>query len=574
MQNLRYRVSTRSGSTPHRLRVHRLAGQSLQLEAYFRSLGLAREADLARRMAVSPRSETRLFELVHRNPALPVPARLGQAEALMDLYFGHSQDLTVRHISLEPGAVPAMIVYLPTMVDEPRLDQSLHSLLQPASAAERPPAARDVVGWIRHHQVSAPDTSEVVQIRQAAFAVSEGMAVLFVQGSGCALAFDVTGGPQRAISESKTQRVVRGPREGFIESIHVNLTLIRRRVRDPRLRVDMLTVGELTRTRVAVCYLATVCKQSLIDEAMRRIRRVKVDGMLDSGQLMELIEDTPWTVFPLVRATERPDAVVGGLLEGRFAIVVDGSPWVLVAPSTFMDLIHSPEDYFERFPAVVLVRILRVLFAAVALFGPSIYVALTTFHRETIPTNLLLTIMAAREGVPFPAAMEAFMMELGFEIIREAGVRMPSQLGQSVSIVGALILGESAIQAGIVSAPMIITVAVTALANLMLPDYSTALALRMLRFPLLILAGTYGTYGLILGATALLIHLLSLRSFGTPYMAPFGPLLPSDLRDTVVRSPLWARQKRPAAVEQTDPVRAGHGMKPGPGPVRRAGARR
>ena len=450
---MRYRMSTRSGGTPTALGYRRLAQQSQQLAAYFEALGLAREAGLARRMVVSSRAEAQLFELVHRNPQLPIPTDLVQVEALLNLWFGRSRDLTFRRISLGRGLPPAALAYLPTMVDDQLLQECLRALLGGGCSASFTGAAGDVVKWVQSSRITAPDTREVPTSQQAALDVAEGKAVLFVQGTCRALSFDVAGGPERSIDESKTQRVVRGPREGFIESLDVNVTLIRRRIRDPRLRIEMVTVGELTRTRVAVAHLATICKASLVDEALRRIRRVKVDGVLDSGQLMEFIEDTPWTVFPLIRATERPDAVAGGLLEGRLAIIVDGSPWVLLAPSTFIDLIHSPEDYYERFPAVALVRGLRILFSVVALFGPSVYVALTTFHREVIPTNLLLSIIAAREGVPFPAVLEALMMELGFEIIREAGVRMPSQLGQSVSIVGALILGESAIRAGIVSAP-------------------------------------------------------------------------------------------------------------------------
>lgn len=575
MLEVRYRFSP-GGGTPQGLRRHGVARHSQQVAAYFRALGLPREFRLACRMAVSARAEAQLFELVHLNQALPVPIDLAQVEALLHLYFGHCQDLTFRRILLgrgpgpqpDPGSgpVPAAVAYLPTMADEKLLERILHALLNAGAAPPVGGAAGDPVRWVGERQIPAPETDEIARIHEAAQGIAEGKAVLFIEGAPRALGFDVAGGPQRAISESKTQRVVRGPREGFVESLNVNLTLIRRRIRDPRLRVDLLTVGELTRTRVAVAYLATICKPSLVEEAKRRIRRVKVDGVLDSGQLMEFIEDTPWTIFPLIRATERPDAVAGGLLEGRFAVIVDGSPWALLAPSTLIDLIHSPEDYFERFPAVVLVRGLRVLFALVALFAPSLYVALTTFHREMIPTNLLLSIMAAREGVPFPAVLEALIMELGFEIIREAGVRMPSQLGQSVSIVGALILGESAIQAGIVSAPMIITVAVTALAVLMLPDFSATVALRILRFPLLLLAGTYGAYGLALGGAALLIHLLSLRSFGTPYLAPFGPLLPADMGDTFLRIPHWLQRRRSAAVEQLDAHRAGQGLKPQPGP--------
>lgn len=568
---MRYRASAHSGGASRSLRQRREVVQSRHLTAYLSSLGMTEEARLAGLTASSGHARTKLLELLRRSGHLPVPGDLGQVRAVIGLYFGQSEDLIYRELQLGGGPL-ALAVFLETLVDDQLLERSLKGLIDPPEPAQgQVPTGTDLAEHVRLRLASAPDATDTRSINQAAQWIAEGRTLVFIAGSDTALAINLPGGPKRAIEESKSERVIRGPREGFVESLQVNATLIRRRISDPRLRLDLITIGELTHTRVAIAYIATICKQSLVDEVMRRIRRVKVDGVLDSGQLMEFIEDTPWTMFPLIRATERPDVVAGGLLEGRCAVIVDGSPYVLVAPATFADLLHSPEDYYERFPAVFLLRILRLVFAFVALFGPSLYVAMTTFHREMIPTNLLLSIMAAREGVPFPAVLEALIMELGFEIIREAGVRMPTQLGQSVSIVGALILGESAIRAGIVSAPMIITVAVTGLASLMLPDVSTSLAIRILRFPMLLLAGTYGVYGLTLGGAALLMHLLSLRSFGVPYLAPFGPLLPVDRDDTILRLPHWAHTRRPAMIEQLDTRRAAKGQKPQPEPHQREG---
>lgn len=568
---MRYRVSARSGGATQSLRQRREATQSRHLAAYLSSVGLAGEARLAARMSVSEHARAKLLELVRRSGNLPVPGSLDQVRALIRLYFGGARDLIYRDLRLGGGPM-AMAVFLDTIVDDELLERSLKGFIDPSQPVQLQEATCGAAEYVRLRLASSPDATATPHIDQAAQWIAEGRTLLFIAGSNQALAINLPGGPMRSVEESKTERVMRGPREGFVESIQVNTTLVRRRIRDPRLRVDEVQVGEISHTRVAVMYIATICKQSLVDEVKQRIRRVKIDGMLDSGQLMEFIEDTPWTMFPLIRATERPDVVAGALLEGRCAVVVEGSPYVLVAPASILDLIHTPEDYYERFPAVFLVRLLRILFALVSLFGPSLYVAMTTFHREMIPTNLLLSIMVAREGVPFPAVLEALMMELVFEIIREAGVRMPTQLGQSISIVGALILGESAIRAGIVSAPLIITVAITGLASLMLPDVSTSLALRILRFPMLVLAGTYGVYGLTLGGVAILMHLLSLRSFGAPYMAPFGPLLPADGDDTVVRKPHWAQIRRPATIEQLDTRRAVRGLKPHPGPRRDGGS--
>lgn len=559
---MRYRASARGGA-PCTLRQRREIEQSRQLTAYLSALGLHGEARLAFRAASSAHARTKLLELLRRQADLPVPSSLDQVRALIGLYFGQAEDLIYRDLQLGGGPM-VVAVFLNSLVDEKLLERNLKVLIAPPPQGQGPESWTNVATYVRLRLATSPETNETRNLDQAVQWIAEGRTLLFIAGSDRAIAINVTGGPHRAVEESKSERIIRGPREGFVESLQVNTTLIRRRIRDPRLRMTMLTVGEITHTRVVVAHIATVCKQSLVDEVLHRLRRIRIDGILDSGQVAEFIEDTPWTLFPLIRSTERPDVVVGCLLEGRCAIIVDGSPYALVVPGSFVDLVQSAEDYYERFPAAFLIRIVRLLFALVALFGPSLYVAMTTFHREMIPTNLLFSIMASREGVPFPAVLEALIMELGFEIIREAGVRMPTQLGQSVSIVGALILGESAIQAGIVSAPMIITVAVTGLASLMLPDVTTSLALRVLRFPMLLLAGTFGAYGLTLGGAALLTHLLSLRSFGVPYMAPFGPFLPSDFDDTLVRMPTWALVRRPASIEQTDTRRAQRKKKPRP----------
>ena len=275
----------------------------------------------------------------------------------------------------------------------------------------------------------------------------------------------------------------------------------------------------------------------------RRLSRLKIDYVLESHSIEEGIVDERFSPFPQMLATERPDVVVSNLLEGRFVILVDGTPFSLVAPITLSSMLQSPEDYYQNIYISIAIRWMRYIFYIMSLLLPSFYVAITTFHQEMIPTVLLLSIARAREEIPFPALVEALIMEVSFEALREAGVRLPKQIGSAVSIVGALIIGQAATTAGIVSAPMIIIVALTGIASFMVPRYSASISTRLLRFPIMLLAGTLGLTGIILAIILLVIHLSSLRSFGTPYLSPIAPTSPKKLKDVWWRSIPWSKSR-------------------------------
>lgn len=286
-----------------------------------------------------------------------------------------------------------------------------------------------------------------------------------------------------------------------------------------------------------------------------RLDRVDIDSIQESGQLEELIEDAPLSPFPTMARTERPDRVAGALLEGRVAVLIDGTPFVLIAPATLMMLLSTPEDYFERFYAGTLVRIVRVTAVLISLLLPSLYVAVTTFHQEMLPTPLILSIAAQREGVAFPAFLEALIMEAMFELIREAGIRLPRVIGPAISIVGVLVLGDAAIRAGLVSPIMVIVVAATGIASLATPAFSFAIGMRVLRFVFLGLSAFMGFFGLATGMFALFGHLAALESFGLPYMAPIAPVVDAALKDAIVRAPWWTMKERPSLLTWHDRVR-------------------
>jgi len=394
--------------------------------------------------------------------------------------------------------------------------------------------------------------------------ISIGEAMLLIEGETRALAFGISKWEKRAVDEPEAETVVRGPRDGFTETITINISFLRRKIRSPQLKVKSLSVGRYTRTQVAVAYIEGLADPTLLEEVTNRLKRINIDGVLESGYLEEFIEDNPWSPFPQVLSTERPDVAAASLLEGRVVILIDGTPFVLVVPVTLFSLMQASEDYYNRFLIGTIIRWLRYVFTFIALFLPSLYVAVITYHQEMIPTTLQLKIATSREEIPFPALVEALLMESTFEILREAGARLPRQLGAAVSIVGALVIGEAAVSAGIASAPMVMVVAITGIASFAIPRYPVAITVRMLRFPIMFLAGTLGLLGIMLGLLAVTVHLCTLRSFGVPYLAPVAPAKGRDLRDVLVRAPWWALNTRPRLTGQADRDRQAPGQQPGP----------
>jgi spore germination protein len=401
---------------------------------------------------------------------------------------------------------------------------------------------------IEESGVSLSQISHVDQWSKVVSKIVNASAVIFLDGYTEALALDVRCGSRRSVQEPETEAVIRGPREGFTENIGTNLSLVRFKIKSPKLKTVSYTFGEQTQTRVILMYLDGIIEPKVVEEVRNRLEKIKVDSVLESAYIEEFIEDNPYSPFPQLQYTERPDTVAAHVLEGGFAIFVDGSPFTLLAPITLWRKLQSSEDYYERYIYITLLRWLRYGLAFLALFLPSMYIAIVTFHQDMLPTSLLFSITTARESIPFPAVIETFMMEISFEALREAGVRLPKYVGQAVSILGALVIGQAAVQAGIVSAPIVIIVSMTGIASFTIPRYSLAISFRILRFPLMIMAGLFGLFGIVLCALWIAIHLCQLQSFGVPYLSGIAPLHKSDLKDIVVRVPWWKMIFRPTSL--------------------------
>lgn len=458
----------------------------------------------------------------------------------------------------------AAVVYVDGLVDNFTVDTQIVKVLLLESASVSPfstqALAEDVLSLfqrIKDSLITVGQVREIGDLREAAACLFRGFALLFLDGVGKALALEVCGWEHRGIEESPAESLIRGPRESFTECLRTNTALLRRRIRDPELKYRTFFLGRRTRTPVGMMYLAGVANPGLVEEVERRLQSIDIDGVLESAFIEQLIEDKWYSPFSQIQNTERPDEACAALLEGRVVVLTDNTPFALIIPATFNNLLHTPEDFYHRWFITVLVRLLRFLGSIIALILPSMYISMVSFSPEMIPTSLAISIGAGREGLPFPTVIEAFIMETTLELMREAGIRLPSPLGQTLGVVGAIILGQAAVQAGIVSSAMVIVVSLTGIAGFVTPSYDAAIALRILRFFLMIMAAVLGLYGVILGLMLILTHLVSLKSFGVPYLKPWAPWTFRDLKDSVYRAPLFRQRTRPAYLHPLEEERLG-----------------
>jgi len=384
-------------------------------------------------------------------------------------------------------------------------------------------------------------------MRQAIDGVLNGDTVVLIDGVEKSLVVETKGWEHRTVGKPEVEMVVRGPHEAFNETFRVNTALIRKAFHSPDLVTEIFKVGNKDRIDCGLMYLDGVVNPNLVEEAKRRINLLETDYVGASGILEQFIEDKTYALAPQVLSTERPDRVINHIIEGKLALLLDGSPHVLVFPMTIFGVLQTAEDAYVRWPYGSLLRMLRLVGTFLAIFLPGIYVAVNAYHHEMIPTDLLMAIAGAREQVPFPTVVEVLIMEISFELIREAGIRVPGVIGPTLGIVGALILGQAAVAAKIVSPILIVIVAVTAIGSFTIPNYTLALSVRAIRFIYIILGGLFGFFGLVLGFFVHLNHLASLKSFGVPFMSPLGQAAQSG-GDAILRKPAWKQESRPSFV--------------------------
>lgn len=477
--------------------------------------------------------------------------------------LGNSDDVIIRNLQIING-VDAIILYIDGMADQTFVSENI---IQPLLSKENPcfakgPYSPDMLENIKNMVLTACEVKDAKDLKSLISSVLAGDTALFLEGSNVPLVISSRGFKNRGVQEPQTEVVSRGPREGFSEPLTINTSLIRRRINNPNLRLETFSIGRQTQTKICIAYLAGVCNPKFVEELRKRIGRIDTDAIFGAGYIEQFIEDAPNSLFTTIGHTERPDVAAAKIIEGRIAIITDGTPIVLTIPFLFVEAFQSPEDYLLRPFFSSLIRGVRFLSFLITIYLPAIYIALTTFHQEMIPTQLLITMAAAREGVPFPAVVEAIGMGVTFEFIREAGIRMPRPVGQAVSIVGALVIGQAAVQAGLVSAPMVIITSLTAITIFIVPmllDVAT-----LMRLAITIAAGVAGLYGIILSTMVFVIHVLTLRSLGVPYLSPLAPLNLKDLKDVLIRAPIWADDTRPRVIGFYNRKKQKDNLKPEP----------
>jgi spore germination protein len=482
----------------------------------------------------------------------PLSPSLDANHQFLKQLFEDCSDVVIREFQID-AAVPALLVFVDGLVNSELLNQAMKSLMVLGDDETDIERILGTILPVSQTQIS-DNFGDLLQ------SVLSGDTCLIVENNTKAILMGMRGPEKRAVGEPDTETVVRGPKEGFVESLRTNTSLIRRKLKTPRLKIKSMTVGKESNTSLAIVYLDDLAMPSLVEEVVKRIQKIDIDGILESGYIEELIQDDAYSPFPQMQYTERPDVVTSSLLAGRVAILIDGTPFALLVPFVFVQIMQASEDYYERYQVATLLRWLRYLFLFLSLTTPALYVAITTFHQDLLPTTLMLSVAAAREAIPFPAFVEALIMEITFEALREAGIRLPKAVGSAVSILGALVIGQAAVQAGIVSAPMVIVVSITGIASFTIPRFNGAIAIRMLRFPFLFGGALFGFYGIFICMMIMIGHLSNLRSFGVPYLSPMGPLSMGDLKDVVVRAPWWQMKDRPAFIPVQDTQRMDAGM--------------
>ncbi|WP_379160887.1 spore germination protein [Paenibacillus sp. sgz5001063] len=475
---------------------------------------------------------------------------------LLKEQFGQSPDFIFRTLSGEPSDESGMVVcYFEGLIDHKLLTSIFESLIHEAPDSNSFITNPNLMASRILERLPSGNIQMIRTEDQLFTEILSGSVVIIINNCPFPLAVMISGGVRRSVEEPTSQTVVRGPKEGFTEDISTNIALIRRKIKSPKLKFEAHDIGQLTHTKVVLAYIEDVASSDVVKEITLRLQSIDTDSILESGYIEEFIQDAPLSPFPTMIDTERPDTVAGCLLDGQVAVLVDGTPFALIAPVTFFNFFQTSEDYYQRYDISTFLRCLRLVAFLVSLLLPSLYIALTTFQQEMIPTTLLISLAAQREGTPFPALVETLIMEVTFEVIREAGIRMPRVIGPAISIVGALVIGQAAVQAGLVSGAIVIVVSFTAISNFVIPYFSMSSAIRLLRFALMFLAGFLGLFGILAGLIPLLAHLLSLKSFGTDYLMPYSPFYKSNMKDLVIRAPWWAMKTRPNVKSSKNRIR-------------------
>ncbi len=473
---------------------------------------------------------------------------------LLDI-MNNSFDIKTRTFKIGRTNTRAAVIYISELVNDFIINNNIIKSLILESTFVTDKNGKVDLDLIKDSMLSLAEVKEAETFDEIVLGIMSGDTFLCIQGFAKGLLISARQYKGRTVGQPNLEPSVKGPQEAFVEMLSVNLGLIRRRIRDPNLTFEIHKLGRRTKADVVLMYIKGIAHKDLIDKIREKLLAIDIDRVTTAVEVSKLMIDKPNSIFPLVQVTERPDRVVAAMNEGRVAMIIEGAPDGIIIPVTLPILMQSPDDYFESWLAASVIRITRYVCFFISILFPAIYISTTSFHPGMLPTRLVLSITASRTGVPFPAVLEALLMEFTLEILQEAGIRLPRVVGQTVSIVGGLVIGQAAVQAGVVSPIMVIVISITALSSFAIPDYSLSMASRIIRIPFILLAVTFGSFGIAMGLLFLLAYFSSLKSFGLSYLTPVAPFRPRDSRDALIRGPLWSMHRRPEFLRPEDTQR-------------------
>lgn len=490
------------------------------------------------------------------SPKQPISTHIQENESYIRRRLAGCDDIIIRPMLLgEDKKLRCVVVYIEVAVSNMMLNDSVIGKLI-NNMWEMP--QEEIRRYVEDNSLGISDVKNLYDMEKAFTAMLAGNAIFFLDGYPYAIKISSKGYPNLSVQTAEREQVLRGSREGFSDAVKSNSALVRKRLRTSKLKVKQLETGVRSHTVLNLLYIEDLADEEFLEEIQNRLESFEIDGVTDSGILEQLTEEVWYSPFPQFQTTERPDKVAMELLNGRVALLCDNTPVALLLPTTYNNFLQVTEDWYNRFEMASLIRFLRYVAVGITMLLPGLYLAVTDFHTQVLPTNLILSFAEARQGVPFPSMLEILLMELAFELIREAGVRTPGPLGGTIGIVGGLIVGQAAVEANLASPMVVVVVAITALCSLAIPNEEFSAAFRLLKYGFVILGGSLGIYGIALGVYLVLSHLSGLLSFGIPYLMPFvvtSYTRNKEVKDGIFRAPIWTLRSRPIYANPKERIR-------------------
>ncbi|BBF42146.1 spore germination protein GerKA [Lachnospiraceae bacterium KM106-2] len=483
----------------------------------------------------------------HNNKVtVPISQVLSENIDVLECLFINCADVIKQKITIGgANKVEIYFIYIDNMIDKKLLEEDTLRYLK-YHMDDLPESGQ--FDYIKDKGLRTADLGDLITMDKVIESILAGDTVIFVEGSDKAIKVSIRGMANRGVPQAENEVTVRGSKEAFSEVLFINRVLLRRRIKDTKFKIKQMKVGTRTKTDVAICYLEDVAKPEVVNDIEKRLKNFVIDGIFDSGMIEQLTEREHYSPFPEFQATERPDKAASAITEGRVVVIVDNSPMVLLLPTTLNAFFQASDDAYNRWEVATFSRVLRYIAAFLAVALPGLYLAVLNFESELLSSSLSLSFAAAREGVPFSALVEVIIMEIAFELLLEAGIRLPGPMGNTIGIVGGLIIGDAAVAANLVSPMIVIIVALTAISAFTVPNESFANAFRLVRYIIIFLSAWLGLYGFSIGVLLFLIHLCGLKSFGTPYLLPYVASNingGNELKDAILKEPATKLKVRP-----------------------------